>query len=354
MKSSDSEQTWLDADDTPPASLAKCGVCNGLMSLLLQLNGDLPEHFPDDERRIYVQICRKKQCRRKLGSIQAFRAVKKHRTATPQTPSASAAPKTEDIGSRIFGAERLPKSSNANPFAQSSGNTSNGNPFPVLPALAAKSPQATAEESLSAKLSSELQISSNTAPEKSELSVSEPWPEETSFPKPFPHIFLESDYEYLIPETRELPIDTSSKVQYEEESSTSNKDQDKDIFESTMDKTFIKFSDRLAQNPEQVIRYEYKGSPLLYSDSDEVGKKLSVPSTKISTATEMPKCEACGSERVFEVQLVPGAIEVVEDSEAALEDGMDWGTIIVGACSKDCGEVGRTTFQREWCGVQWE
>ena len=43
--------TWLDAQVSPPASLAKCKVCNCNMSLLLQLHADLQQHFPDDQRR---------------------------------------------------------------------------------------------------------------------------------------------------------------------------------------------------------------------------------------------------------------------------------------------------------------
>jgi pre-rRNA-processing protein TSR4 len=39
-------------------------------------------------------------------------------------------------------------------------------------------------------------------------------------------------------------------------------------------------------------------------------------------------------------------------------DGMEWGTIIVGVCERDCqqkgvqnGEIG---YVEEWAGVQWE
>lgn len=301
--------------------------------------------------------CRTKQCRRKSGSITALRAVKKHPGNTQRSPSPPIAPQTQDLGSHLFGTKKTADSPSLNPFSQSHSNDPKTNPFsshPLPSTLAAKAPQETVEEALSTDFSSELRISDDKASKNVEASVQDSWPPQSSFPKSFEHVFLESDYEYLVLESKEVPKDTSSKIQYEDESSTGTKDLDKEIFESTMDKTFMRFSDRLAQNPEQVIRYDYKGNPLLYSDKDEVGKMLSESSTRPKGGTGMPNCEKCGSGRVFEVQLVPGAIEAVEGSDIGLEDGMDWGTIIVGSCARNCGDLGQTTFRREWCGVQWE
>jgi pre-rRNA-processing protein TSR4 len=135
------------------------------------------------------------------------------------------------------------------------------------------------------------------------------------------------------------------------------------LFESSMDKQFQKFADRMAQNPEQILRYELDGTPLLYSTTDAVGKLLSPSSGsggKISVAggtKGMPRCNNCGSERLFEVQLTPHAITVLEEQELSLE-GMEWGTIILGVCSKDCVprgvEEGQVGYAEEWVGVQWE
>jgi pre-rRNA-processing protein TSR4 len=134
------------------------------------------------------------------------------------------------------------------------------------------------------------------------------------------------------------------------------------LFESTMDKQFQKFADRMAQNPEQILRYELEGTPLLYSTSDTVGKLL-VPASSVGKVTvasgkssRMPRCGKCGAERVFEVQLTPHAITVLEEQELNLE-GMEWGTIIMGVCSKDCAlgeEQGVVGYGEEWVGVQWE
>jgi pre-rRNA-processing protein TSR4 len=140
--------------------------------------------------------------------------------------------------------------------------------------------------------------------------------------------------------------------------------EDKMLFESAMDKTFQKFADRMAQNPEQVLRYEFGGSPLLYSTTDAVGKLLAPANSasKVTTAasvdgSRIPRCAACGSSRLFELQLTPHAITVLEENEMSIE-GMDWGTVILAACGKDCSphgtEVGQVGYTEEWVGVQWE
>lgn len=132
----------------------------------------------------------------------------------------------------------------------------------------------------------------------------------------------------------------------------------KDTFESELDKAFMKFSTRLSHNPEQVLRYEFRGVPLLYSAAAATDS-----GAKITTvgAGSVPSCEYCGSHRVFEFQLVPHAITVLEEGRAGVglgknDEGMEWGTIIMWVCSKDCApqELGVTGWREEWAGVQWE
>jgi pre-rRNA-processing protein TSR4 len=60
---------------------------------------------------------------------------------------------------------------------------------------------------------------------------------------------------------------------------------------------------------------------------------------------------------VFEVQLTPHAITILEEEEMSIE-GTDWGTVILGVCAKDCSPSGTSDGQvgyvEEWVGVQWE
>lgn len=151
----------------------------------------------------------------------------------------------------------------------------------------------------------------------------------------------------------------------EEPSSSKNQKEDKNAYEDTGDIAFLKFADRMAQNPEQVIRYDFKGQPLLYSKTDAVGRifhhantgKISTSSGGSAQGNTIPRCGNCGAVRVFEVQLCPHAISELEADEEGL-DGMEWTVIAVAVCEKDClprvvgmREVG---YVEEAALVQWE
>ncbi|KAF7507291.1 hypothetical protein GJ744_010725 [Endocarpon pusillum] len=358
--------TWLDPNRTPPVSFARCKVCSSPMSLLLQLNGDLPQYFPNDERRLHIYSCRMKPCSQKVGSVRAIREVRKHKVEGATRSKAEKAilnaepqKQSEDLGTTIFGATSSKSNpSNENPFSLASKPFSmSSNPFNSLPSqttLAAKPPQRAQEPSIET-FASRLRISSPSPQLKADV-PGELWPQESAFPKPYPYLHLDAEYEALAPVKPQIPEASSSKIQtqYSEEDSTAPNGLDKDLFESNLDKTFLSFSDRLAQNPEQVLRYEWKGNPLLYSSTDAVGKQLVPSNGKTKTSIGMPRCDSCGAKRVFEMQLVPGAIAALEEDDINLEEGMEWGTILVGVCERNCGEIGEVVFKEEWCGVQWE
>ena len=350
------------------------------MSLLLQLNGDLPSHFPDDERRLHIFCCKRKACSRRSGSVRALREVKRYGStkqapARPKDGKAKADPAQEgraaqDLGAALFGRGPAPSvSTPGNPFALSNDfeSTNNAiNPFASVPptsTLTAKPPQAPTEttEPLSETFASKLKISStDSQPSDPPPSATEPWPSVSLLPPPYPHFHLDADYETLVPEhpTQSSSTAPTSKAQYDIDDSTSSTAAEKDTFESSLDATFLRFSDRLAQNPSQVLRYEFNGTPLLYSGSDAVAARFGVVPGKTKTQTTpsqgMPRCESCGARRVFELQLVPGLISAFEEESVDLEEGMEWGTIILGVCTNDCGEVGKVVFREEWVGVQWE
>ena len=190
----------------------------------------------------------------------------------------------------------------------------------------------------------------------------EPWPSEKDLPTPYPSRYLDADYETL--EAPSQPIVKSASMDLDEPgNSAANGKEDTEIFESAIDKTFQRFADRLAQNPMQVLRYEFGGSPLLYSKTDVVGKllvahqALSQNSHSKRITVGIPRCENCGAGRVFEAQMTPQAIAELEIEDVGL-DGMDWGTTILGVCSDDClpdGQKEREVgYLEEWVGVQWE
>ncbi|KAI8939423.1 hypothetical protein NX059_003203 [Plenodomus lindquistii] len=391
-------QSWIDDTTAPSGALAKCNVCSGLLSLLLQLNGDLPEQFPGHARRLYIWTCRRKACRRKDGSVRAMRGVRVAKGSGSKTSAKAeekAAVTVEDkpqpkIGESLFGVKNAtstaaaPANPFSNPFAAQSNGTAPSNPFakpgtagpfaaptPTVKVTSQDKPEETQDEastSLPETFASKVRLNSPPAAEQPPR-PHEPWPAESDFPPLFPLFHLDAEYETLdAPSTPTIPDNARMDIDTEGSGSGGGKE-DKEVYESSLDKTFQKFADRIGENAEQVLRYEFKGKPLLYSDSDAVGKLLGPhaengPSSnaKVTTTSSrggagMPRCQNCGAERVFEVQLTPHAITELEAEEMSL-DGMEWGTIIMGVCSKDCkpsdvseGEVG---YLEEWVGVQWE
>lgn len=360
------------------------------MVLLLQLNGELPERFPSHDRRLYVFSCRRKTCRRKEGSIRALRGVRVTTDAPPapkqkevkedKPARSTAVPPPTGLGEALFGvkpaAGSTPQanpfstmSSGANPFAKPSPGAAN--PFSKTPPVATLAQPAKIDTPVSKleddaadlpKTFAETLSINNPQVSQGPPSPPEPWPPESDQPAPYPMRWLsEAEFETLdpTPSPRVPASVTAMEVDSGEGGATSGKE-DKEVFESTMDGAFQRFADRVGQNPDQCIRYEYAGQPLLYSKADAVGALLlAAGESKVGVAAAggMPRCGNCGGGRVFEVQLTPHAIEELEAEEDDL-DGMDWGTIIVGVCEKDCQERGQKVLEagyvEEWVGVQWE
>lgn len=256
----------------------------------------------------------------------------------------------------------------ANPFAKPAGGASVANPFSTAstPAPTAApavdeskpSPDAAATNDLPKTFAETLSLN-NPQPPSGPPPPPEPWPAETDLPSPYPVSYLaEADYETLDPQPPSVPQATRMDLDNNDNSSgggSGGGKEDKEVFESTIDSTFQKFADRLAQNPDQCIRYEFGGTPLLYSKTDAVGKKLhDVPASQIGNV--LPRCGHCGAKRVCEVQLTPQAIVELEGDDVL--EGMDWGAVIVAVCEGDClprgtGD-GEVAYAEEWVGVQWE
>lgn len=366
------------------------------MVLLLQLNAELPDRFPGHERRIYVLSCKKKSCRRKEGSIRAVRGVRispdvaglaastkenKSKEPPPSAPKASEA----GIGEALFGVKPS-TTARANPFASASSasfptnnpfapkgttTTSSSNPFaPAKPVAAeppADSPLPTQKEVEKLPKTFAETLSLNN-PQTTTPTIPPParevWPSSPSeLPTPYPVRWIaDAEYETLDSAPAPLPHANTQIMDIDSAEGSGGGGggggkEDKEVFESSHDSVFQKFADRIGQNPEQCIRYEFLGQPLLYSKNDAVGKLLYSGSEKVGPVKGIPRCNNCGSGRVFEVQLAPHAIQELE-SEIDDMDGMDWGTIIVGVCDKDCQEKGvkdgDAGYVEEWAGVQWE
>ena len=121
------------------------------------------------------------------------------------------------------------------------------------------------------------------------------------------------------------------------------------------DKMFHKFLKRLRRCREQCLRYNWNGRPVLLSDNVLQNQCLgSVPSN-------VPACLHCGSERVFELQLMPALSSILkkydmgvkgrstghnDGQEAASvptgevdQERLDFGTVYIYTCSNSCDKT---------------
>ncbi|KAJ3213842.1 programmed cell death protein [Dinochytrium kinnereticum] len=149
------------------------------------------------------------------------------------------------------------------------------------------------------------------------------------------------------------------------------------------DKVFKKFQKAVEKVPEQCLRYSFKGTPLFYA-TDVILQNLSTSGP--------PPCPKCSSPRVFEMQIMPSILSILpteqyasrikREEEKALRAtadnhskqsfptqadvatvlsqmsvGMDFGTVLVYTCEKDCGvEDGGAdvVYLEEFAAVQQE
>lgn len=384
-KQSDYLQIWIDTGRPPPVTLTSCSTCKNQMTLLLQLHADLPEQFPGHERRLFVFVCNRRTCRRKPDSVRVIRSTR-HLHGQTETNISTVAESPNSlksngelahvIGSSIFKSTFSPtKAKNSNPFSLSSSvqtnssfSTTNSSGVTTTPSEGPchstinqpRPPEGTITDGLSTTFSQQARISA--APQSQEDAVTaELEAQGGNTPSLYPKYYLDSDYETLDAPTRSAGLSRSANMTEDSinAASFSGTVDDPEAFESKIDKTFQRFADRLSQNPQQILRYEFNGLPLLYSRTDAVGMSLALnqPSQHMSYSKGIPSCTNCGGQRVFELQLTPHAISVLEADEIGFE-GMDWGTIIVGVCKQNCQpralEKGRAGYLVEWAGVQWE
>ena len=88
------------------------------------------------------------------------------------------------------------------------------------------------------------------------------------------------------------------------------------------DKVMEKFKSRLRRAPDQVIRYERRGAPLLCCDTP-----LPPP----------PPCQQCGGERSLEFQVMPQLLsELKLGSDTCAREGLDWASLYVYTCDSSC------------------
>ncbi|NXG24386.1 PDCD2 protein, partial [Grallaria varia] len=161
--------------------------------------------------------------------------------------------------------------------------------------------------------------------------------------------FLFPEYEILIePEEPELPddstidpgdeqgaVDTSKAPKEQEELGATGsageafQSLDEETLEAMAkcetkeDKIFQMFKEKVAAEPEQIIRYCRGGEgPIWVSGENRPEEK------------DIPNC-SCGAKRIFEFQIMPQLLNHLQVD--SLGESIDWGTLVVYTCADNCG-----------------
>uniref|UniRef100_A0A8C3LYV6 Programmed cell death protein 2 C-terminal domain-containing protein n=1 Tax=Chrysolophus pictus TaxID=9089 RepID=A0A8C3LYV6_CHRPC len=103
------------------------------------------------------------------------------------------------------------------------------------------------------------------------------------------------------------------------------------------DHTFHKFMKRISVCPEQILRYSWGGQPLF----------ITCPPANFDNS--IPACSNCGSNRIFEFQLMPALVSMLRgDADLSVE----FGTVIVYTCERSCWPANHQTPLEEFIFVQ--
>ncbi|KAF9511263.1 hypothetical protein BS47DRAFT_1373118 [Hydnum rufescens UP504] len=404
---------FLRGISVPPLSVSDCRACSHPMELLLQLW--CPFEGSPYDRTLHIWGCSRVRCQRQPGSIRVIRVLRYNEKYAAKL----AAPR-----SKTAEKQKPPLSQNAsNPFSLF-GNGFGDEPF--VPGGIQQEVHVSGSDDPSSSENEDEDINPSTvsgiaaALLRTTLEASSPSPDRdwSSVPSHSP-LYLDTVSEYIAPPGATIPKVNNPGVGQEVWGGES--------YEPTkgIDEVFEKFVLRVGQEPQQCIRYDPSGIPLPFS-AESTYKRLfplahtlpPIPGTPIvvtgtsslshtlttSAANEistkrsydpsiLPQCEACGSPRVFECQIMPNLINVFHSSSSknlakakksqtdeerraevarVLQGGgvgkkgdMEWGTCLVFSCLADCcrEKVGegkiewkevKAGWKEEFVLVQWD
>jgi len=106
-------------------------------------------------------------------------------------------------------------------------------------------------------------------------------------------------------------------------------------FDVKEDAELKKFRKAIRSAPDQVVRYARgKRRPLWVSNEN--------------TPEEIPACQLCSGERVFEFQIMPQALNHMGLEEGIDSESLDWGTLAIYTCKESCQPTDSPAYKTEF------
>ncbi|XP_072278963.1 programmed cell death protein 2-like [Pyxicephalus adspersus] len=102
------------------------------------------------------------------------------------------------------------------------------------------------------------------------------------------------------------------------------------------DLMFYKFLKKIAPCQQQILRYSWNGQPLCISP--------------LNTTSQLPLCPRCGGKRIFEFQLMPALVTMLQGAKTELL--LEFGTVLIFTCERSCWEANDRTPVQEFCVIQ--
>lgn len=115
-------------------------------------------------------------------------------------------------------------------------------------------------------------------------------------------------------------------------------------------------------------RYDHNTIPLAFSShstnySAIFSASASSPDDPgVYTPSLLPRCSNCQAPRIYEYQLMPYLVTLLNRSARmptcnlgnGPEDGLDWAIVMIFTCSTECTDYENEAWQEEHISVEWE
>ncbi|XP_027577144.1 programmed cell death protein 2 isoform X1 [Pipra filicauda] len=321
---------WLGEAGLPGPAALRCGRCQRPCAFLLQLYAPLPGRSDAFHRTLFVFACRGPACYRGSGPRGPFRVFRNQ------------LPRRNDTYPEEPPPEEPPPGPAPAPPGRLSGGAALcrvcGCPGPRCCGRCRRAAYCGPEhQALDWRRGHRRSCGQHPAGDDSVDAI----PEHNEFLFPEYEILIEPeepefpDDSTIDPGDEQVAVETSKdpKEQEELEATGSAGETLQSLDEETLealakreteeDKIFQMFKEKVAAEPEQIIRYCRGGEgPIWVSGENRPEEK------------DIPNC-LCGAKRIFEFQIMPQLLNYLQVD--SLGESIDWGTLVVYTCANNCG-----------------